>query len=160
MLSALPLVLLPIVLIVWAASYAPQGGTYLRAVDGQLVLMFLSPAKAGAMDDPNNPGDTRGQLRHARGDAKNRAHWGLLGFEFICGPDFDSYSHTHVILGVPFAAIALLLAAAALWWSVTYRARRQRALPGHCAHCGYNLRGNTTGRCPECGTATAPSAVN
>ena len=24
---------------------------------------------------------------------------------------------------------------------------------GHCTKCGYNLTGNTTGVCPECGTA-------
>lgn len=29
---------------------------------------------------------------------------------------------------------------------------RHRA-PGHCATCGYNLRGNTTAICPECGSA-------
>lgn len=23
--------------------------------------------------------------------------------------------------------------------------------PGHCVHCGYDLTGNATGRCPECG---------
>jgi len=23
--------------------------------------------------------------------------------------------------------------------------------PGHCQRCGYNLRGNVSGRCPECG---------
>ena len=22
---------------------------------------------------------------------------------------------------------------------------------GHCRHCGYNLTGNISGRCPECG---------
>lgn len=26
--------------------------------------------------------------------------------------------------------------------------------PGTCAKCGYNLTGNTSGACPECGTAT------
>lgn len=26
-------------------------------------------------------------------------------------------------------------------------------LHGFCSSCGYNLRGNTSGRCPECGTA-------
>lgn len=25
---------------------------------------------------------------------------------------------------------------------------------GHCSHCGYNLRGNISGVCPECGCAT------
>jgi hypothetical protein len=31
--------------------------------------------------------------------------------------------------------------------------------PGHCRHCGYNLAGNTSGACPECGTAIATKAV-
>ena len=33
-----------------------------------------------------------------------------------------------------------------------YRDRR-RIPPGHCQKCGYNLTGNTSGRCPECGKA-------
>jgi hypothetical protein len=28
---------------------------------------------------------------------------------------------------------------------------------GHCMSCGYNLRGNRSGRCPECGAAIRPS---
>jgi len=24
--------------------------------------------------------------------------------------------------------------------------------PGHCQSCGYDLEGNTSGKCPECGT--------
>jgi len=27
-------------------------------------------------------------------------------------------------------------------------------LPGHCGGCGYDLSGNTSGACPECGTST------
>ena len=30
---------------------------------------------------------------------------------------------------------------------------RQRAAAGLCAHCGYDLRGNTSGVCPKCGVA-------
>lgn len=26
-----------------------------------------------------------------------------------------------------------------------------RGRPGHCTHCGYDLTGNTSGTCPECG---------
>ena len=35
-----------------------------------------------------------------------------------------------------------------------------RTLPGFCATCGYNLTGNVSGRCPECGSLTpeAPGA--
>jgi len=33
-----------------------------------------------------------------------------------------------------------------------YRDRR-RFPPGHCPSCGYNLTGNQSGVCPECGNA-------
>ena len=31
--------------------------------------------------------------------------------------------------------------------------RCRRFPPGHCQQCGYNLTGNVSGTCPECGTA-------
>lgn len=31
--------------------------------------------------------------------------------------------------------------------------RRRRIPPGHCQRCGYNLKGLTEARCPECGQA-------
>jgi hypothetical protein len=34
-----------------------------------------------------------------------------------------------------------------LWWS-----DRHPFTPGHCQKCGYDLTGNVSGRCPECGT--------
>jgi len=40
----------------------------------------------------------------------------------------------------------LLVLILALWW-----AELRPVLPNHCRRCGYNLTGNTTGRCPECG---------
>lgn len=30
--------------------------------------------------------------------------------------------------------------------------QRRRGVAGHCASCGYDLTGNTSGACPECGT--------
>lgn len=33
--------------------------------------------------------------------------------------------------------------------------RCRRFPPGHCRKCGYDLTGNTTGICPECGTGGA-----
>lgn len=33
------------------------------------------------------------------------------------------------------------------------RVRWRPVPPGHCTHCGYSLIGNTSGVCPECGTA-------
>ena len=36
---------------------------------------------------------------------------------------------------------------------VSARCRR----PGHCQSCGYNLKGNLSGVCPECGTGVKPA---
>jgi len=43
----------------------------------------------------------------------------------------------------------LLLAGVA----VRYLFRWRRPQPGHCRQCGYNLTGNVSGTCPECGTS-------
>ena len=59
----------------------------------------------------------------------------------------------------PYRAGANIGAACTAWFAVAcgYRLWRQRRdprlLPGHCDSCGYDLTGNTSGRCPECGTA-------
>jgi predicted Zn-ribbon and HTH transcriptional regulator len=37
------------------------------------------------------------------------------------------------------------------------RERRPFLPPGHCQSCGYNLTGNVSGVCPECGTSVALS---
>ena len=42
--------------------------------------------------------------------------------------------------------LTLLVPTTFLW-----RRDRHRRLPGHCRQCGYNLTGNVSGRCPECG---------
>lgn len=35
--------------------------------------------------------------------------------------------------------------------------RSSTAIPPHCVGCGYDLTGNTSGRCPECGAEIEPS---
>ena len=45
---------------------------------------------------------------------------------------------------------ALILAGPGVALAV-WLARRPRPRPGRCAGCGYDLTGNTSGRCPECG---------
>ena len=50
--------------------------------------------------------------------------------------------------------IPLWLPLAAIGATTYYAWRRgRRHPPGHCAQCGYNLTGNTSGTCPECGRA-------
>ena len=65
--------------------------------------------------------------------------------------DYFSLPHAgpgwvRVPLGLPFCIV--LVASAALWWL-----DRRRIPAGHCRKCGYNLTGNGSGRCPECGEA-------
>jgi hypothetical protein len=48
-------------------------------------------------------------------------------------------------LCVPF--LVLLIPTLLLW-----RRERRKLRPGFCRVCDYDLTGNTTGRCPECGT--------
>ncbi len=51
-----------------------------------------------------------------------------------------------VPLWIPFVTTAI---PTFIFWR-----RDRRYPPGHCVDCGYNLTGNVSGRCPECGKAT------
>ena len=75
------------------------------------------------------------------------------GVRFDLDADYCRAGH---LFGSRVAELALplwipfLLASAPtmyLWWL-----DRRRYLPGHCQNCGYDLTGNVSGRCPECGT--------
>lgn len=61
-------------------------------------------------------------------------------FWFVRYPDWT----LTLPLWIPFVLIAI--PTAALWWR-----DRRRIPPGHCEKCGYNLAGNVSGVCPECG---------
>lgn len=39
-------------------------------------------------------------------------------------------------------------------------ARRHEIPPGHCQRCGYDLTGNASGICPECGRSSLPTGNN
>ena len=55
-----------------------------------------------------------------------------------------------VPLWIPF----LLIAAPTAW---LFHRDRRRIPPGHCLRCGYDLTGNTSGVCSECGAPTPPT---
>ena len=55
---------------------------------------------------------------------------------------------TYVPFWMPF--IVIMIPTAILWWCD----RPPRLRPGHCT-CGYNLTGNVSGTCPECGRETS-----
>jgi membrane protein implicated in regulation of membrane protease activity len=49
-----------------------------------------------------------------------------------------------IAAAAPFFAIILLIL------MILWRRMKPRP-PGHCQNCGYDLTGNVSGRCPECG---------
>ncbi len=57
--------------------------------------------------------------------------------------------------GVPgllvFIPLWMPLAIAAILTAWLWHRDRRRIPPGHCRKCGYNLTGNVSGKCPECG---------
>jgi len=44
-------------------------------------------------------------------------------------------------------------------WSIAKLRRKHDAPPPTCSRCGYDLTGNTSGICPECGTAVKATAA-
>ena len=107
-------------------------GMPLRAVDG------LWPTVRGAVDAPRwSPGWGRllyadRRLGNPRPDG---AIWGV----------WCRYVRIPMWCFLVIASIPIVF----LWW-------RDRPIPsGLCQHCGYNLTGNVSGRCPECGTQIA-----
>ena len=70
-----------------------------------------------------------------------------LDIVFMLRPNFYRAA-TVAYLYIPLWPIyvPIIAVAAFMWW-------RDRRIPkGHCQTCGYNLTGNVSGICPECGT--------
>jgi len=44
-------------------------------------------------------------------------------------------------------------------WALIYFHNVTKRKPGHCRKCDYDLHGNVSGVCPECGTPTGTSAT-
>lgn len=89
---------------------------------------------------------------------------GFLGFKVTRVPMVDSskmadgrehFMHLGTVwsVDVPFVAMGLFLALLpGLWLAVAWR-RRMVVSRNRCTKCSYNLTGNTSGVCPECGSA-------
>ena len=89
-------------------------------------------------------------IRWALASVLDTAAWAAVGPL----PDVRRIAMTLVSSADPLVATTVLLW---YWWPVL-RGRASPALDPdvpHCARCGYNLTGNVSGVCPECGTPVA-----
>jgi len=72
---------------------------------------------------------------------------------------FQSYDENNVLIAnsregmLPLWLVSCgsVVATGILWY-----AQRRGRPPGHCQSCGYDLTGNVSGVCPECGQKVAP----
>jgi len=102
-----------------------------------------------AFDCPNLPGINHLSLMY---DSGIRDKWfAIPGFTIWTNPAREGFTvvFSTRLISLLFALIPAIMLIHSL------RLRRLVRL-GHCLHCTYNLTGNTSGVCPECGTPTAP----
>ena len=60
------------------------------------------------------------------------------------------------LITFPFAYVGSWGVALAV--GIPFRVRRRPIPPDHCQACGYNLTGNISGVCPECGARIVPGS--
>ena len=75
------------------------------------------------------------------------------------GPPLGSYRHVHISQWIPPAVFLAFVLASGRVLVRRYRTPK----PGRCPTCSYNLTGNTSGVCPECGAAckaASPAGVS
>ena len=69
----------------------------------------------------------------------------------------DENGIVEVVLRIPYWPLAVLFAFLPAIWFWSWMGGTSR-IHSHCRKCGYNLTGNTSGTCPECGTPVAGKA--
>ena len=116
----------------WAPADVPKGfrGASIRRLDKSLLA-----ATQFGLEAPGWQRFTREEMKIFRGSPAPRL-----------------VTVVTVPLWIPLLLVGPLTVRALL------RARRG-PLPGHCRKCGYDLRGNISGKCPECGTAVEEPAA-
>ena len=67
----------------------------------------------------------------------------------------SSHWYLELPLYLPLLVFAALLAALCVYPRLPFIRRRWRRKQGLCLNCGYDLTGNVSGRCPECGEAVS-----
>ena len=123
--SVLSLLLCVATVVLWVRSYlAPYYGPISRGADGSYTAWVSAYGRFG------------------RGFAAQNE---LTGKWLVSG----AYTGTDYIQ--LFTILAILPFLHFLTWAIKREAARRK---GTCLTCGYNLTGNTSGVCPECGTPT------
>jgi RNA polymerase subunit RPABC4/transcription elongation factor Spt4 len=105
-------------------------------------------------DEHRNLREPEGPLRWSARPSfeleRNVSFWQKYRFRILPGPMNHPPEGTDTLLVFPLWGLALVLGA---WPLFSLRRVFRTRQPGLCSNCGYSLTGNTSGVCPECGTA-------
>ena len=106
--------------------------------------VYLAEGKVGFMQSPSCSGVSVQRLHH----------WRLAGFMYFdnCIP-IAKYRYRAVELPLWFPLLIFSIYPIAAFIRGPYR-RYRRKNKGLCLKCGYDLQGNVSGICPECGEGT------
>jgi hypothetical protein len=83
--------------------------------------------------------------------------WSFAGVKYVVHANWWGYRMIHVRISLWVPAMLLGAYPASILIGGPYRRWRRRR-QGVCLNCAYNLTGNISGICPECGTAIAVKA--
>jgi hypothetical protein len=82
--------------------------------------------------------------------------WNRLGFAALFTNSHPMYKRLRIVCIPAWLPTFALAAPPTLWWT-GHRRRRKRETTDVCVQCGYDLTGNVSGVCPECGKTTRPA---
>ena len=142
------------------------------ALQGSIVLKYVgfnSPAKTVIDNDlkpvhdlTQNPRWNIDEMSLWPGDAgrvdayRQQLDSHFMGFSWSGGP--AKSVDTYLSLSLPYWFLTLVFALLPTIWLIKWR--RRRNLPDNpCPSCGYDLTGNESGECPECGQASETEAT-
>lgn len=139
----------------WHRPFSLWGGSGFAFVqNGQLTI------SAGGLVLPKQPANSSGSILENAliklFPASTRTPVESLGFQLAIsrGPDNYRSAYLSIPLWMPYL---MLVSIPASRWAKSHHRRIFWTKPNECRKCNYNLTGNVTGICPECGTTISMS---
>jgi len=180
-LGALSLLLVMAIVVLWVRSYLVGDIVEFGVVGGNCHIVQSIFGRLHLLSRLDG-GYTVTGVQHTADRLVPQTQWqgGMSGYpprvNWCCGFVCQTYSKQHMsgnvgdrppvthhrLIVVPYWLPAALFAIPPAVWLIALRRRwrrRYRLAHGLCLTCGYNLTGNVTGRCPECG-APVPRTVD
>ena len=145
---------------VWDIVTRETGHTEVQLIsyEGQVFLIHTTNPQRGTSEShwswdrtPYSPGLSRFN--------PEPVGWQGLGFAAGHGMVGPKRTRPAILAATPFWALVVVTSILPAYSLLVFRRqwiRLQRTL-GECSRCGYNLTGNVSGVCPECGTSVPPT---